>query len=216
METGSSSWATLAAAAFSALCLFASAIFAWISSKNVAAAARSAERAEGTRRVTDDMSKALEIAEQSVRAAQDGIIAIRALAETSQRAYLAFDSLDVVHRDPTCGLPVVVRGEVRNAGKTPARSVVTCQWVRHLKDLPIEPDYSGLETVTGGILGPGSGERLDAAAAQDVKRHKLIIFVYGISRYEDLLGKPQQTRWAFYWNVDRQQFLRFPRHNDMT
>jgi hypothetical protein len=224
MQTGSSSWVALAAAGVSLVCVLAAGFFAWIASKNAAAAAvRSAELAQSSRRVTEDVQKALAIAEQSVRTAQEGMSAIRSLAETSQRAYVTFDSLDVVHKDPTTGLPVVVRGEIRNAGKTPARTVVTCQWVRHLKDLPPEPDYAGLESSTSGILGPGSGERfdasgprMDAALAQDLKRHKLVIFVYGVSRYEDLLGKAQETRWAFYWHVERQQFLRYPRHNDMT
>lgn len=217
MEIGSSVWAALGAG----LCLLGSALLTRQSAKNAAEASRCAERARGEDGA--DIRRALEIAAQGVCAAHDGISAVRTLAEISQRAYLAFDSLDIVHRDPASGLPMLVRGEVRNGGNTPARSVVTCQWLRYLRDLPVEPEYSGLETVAGTVIGPGGGERVDASAphldaglAQDVKRRKLIIFVYGVTRYEDLFGGVQQTRWAFYWSVERQQFLRFPRHNDMT
>jgi hypothetical protein len=231
-------WVEYLAATAGALCLAGSAMFARAASKRAAAAARSAEdagralrmiegllkaQAESGAQAAADTAKALEIATQSARAAQEGISAVHLLAEKSQRAYVTFDSLDVVHRDPAFGLPGLVRGEVRNGGRTPAASVVTCQWVRHLREWPAEPEYPGLETLSGAILGPGSGERvdasgprLDAAAAQDVKRRKVTIFVYGISRYQDLLGAARQTRWAFYWNPDRQQFVRCPQHNDMT
>jgi hypothetical protein len=235
MEAAFVLWAV---AALALVCLLGGAFFARVSSKNASAAARFCEEAVRIRQeieglmkrhselaveITGHTEKALAIAELSAKAAQDGISAVKTLADISERAYIGFDSLDVAQRDPASGMPAVVRAAVRNAGKTPARSVITCQWVRHLKDFPAEPEYPGIETVTGAVLGPGSGERvdasgprLDAATALDVKRRKLTIFAYGICRYEDLFGNNHQTRWAFYWNVERQQFLRCPRHNDMN
>lgn len=131
--------------------------------------------------------------------------------------------MQVLRADLSAGFPMLVRCEIRNTGKTPAFAVTSWQWLRPLTELPVEPDYTGLESIQPSDLGPGNlqttdagSDSLDARAAQSVRNRELTVFFYGISRYTDIFGSVRQTRWAFYWNLEKRQFTRCAHHNDMT
>jgi len=175
------------------------------------------------KREAEENREALTIAERSAAAAEESARATRILAESGQRAYVGPGALQVLRSDLPTGFPTLVRCEIRNTGKTPAFAVSSWQWLRPLAELPAEPEYTGLESIQPVDLGPGTtqtadagNETGDARATQAVRSRELTMFLYGISRYTDIFGITHQTRWAFYWNLDRRQFSRCTHHNDMT
>ena len=230
----------------SAIALVASGACAWLTWIHAIAAQRLAkdtaklfEEAKRVREVTPqtgntqasapagqdhpDIREALRIAERSAQAAEESARATRILAESGQRAYVGLGAVQVIRSDLGAGFPTMVRCEARNSGKTPAFSVVSCQWLVALKELPAEPDYTGIESLSPTDLGPGgvsatdaSSPAFDALVAQALRNRELTVFLYGISRYKDVFGMARQTRWAFYWNSEKRQFTRCAHHNEMT
>jgi hypothetical protein len=174
-------------------------------------------------REQQDIRQALQIAERSAQAAEESARATRILAESGQRAYVGLGAVQVIRSDLGAGFPTMVRCEARNSGKTPAFSVVSCQWLVAMKELPAEPDYTGIESLSPTDLGPGgvsatdaSSPAFDALVAQALRNRELTVFLYGISRYKDVFGMARQTRWAFSWNIEKRQFTRCAHHNEMT
>jgi hypothetical protein len=170
-----------------------------------------------------DNRAALQIAERSAQAAEESARAARILAESGQRPYVGLGAVQVIRSDLGAGFPTVVRCEARNSGKTPAFSMVSCQWLVALKEFPADPDYPGIDSLSPSDLGPGGvsstdagSPAFDALVAQALRNRELTVFLYGISRYKDVFGMARQTRWAFYWNIEKRQFARCAHHNDMT
>lgn len=188
-----------------------------------AAALTMQAQAEALNREAVENREALTIAERSATAAEESARATRILAESGQRAYVGLGALQVLRSDLSTGFPTVVRGEIRNTGKTPAFSVSSWQWLQRLAEFPADPEYTGLESIQPADLGPGAVQTAeagndfgDARAAQAVRNRELTVFLFGISRYTDIFGIPHQTRWAFSWNLEKRQFTRCAQHNDMN
>jgi hypothetical protein len=186
----------------------------------IAVAERSARAADRSASAAEASARSAEV---SAQAAEESARATRMLAEAGQRAYVSVGSMQVLRSDLSAGFPTAVRCEIRNTGKTPALSVVSCQWLRPLAELPADPDYTGIDSVSTVDLGPGSVQSSDAAmdgfdpnVTQALRSRELTMFLFGISRYTDIFGLVRQTRWAFYWNYEKRQFARYERHNDMN
>lgn len=180
-------------------------------------------QADALKREAGENREALSIAERSANAAEASARSARMMAESGQRAYVGLGAMQVVRSDLSAGFPTLVRCEIRNTGKTPAFAVSSWQWLRPMPELPLEPDYTGLDSIQAADLGPGalqtsdtSSDTLDARSAQSVRNRDLTVYLYGISRYTDIFGSARQTRWAFYWNLEKRQFTRCGHHNDMT
>jgi hypothetical protein len=180
-------------------------------------------QADALREESRENRDALQIAERSARAAEESARATRILAESGQRAYVALGAVQIVRSDLGAGFPTAVRCEARNSGKTPAFSAVSCQWLAALNELPPDPDYTGIDSISAGDLGPGgvsvidaNTPAFDALVTQALRNRELTVFLYGLSRYKDVFGMARQTRWAFFWNAEKRQFTRCAHHNDMT
>jgi len=229
----------------SAIALVASGACAWLTwiqaiaaqrmAKDAARMAKEAARdrelnAQTVNAQADALSKeslenreALDIAARSARAAEESARATRILAESGQRAYVGLGAVQILRADLGAGFPTAVRCEARNSGKTPAFSAVSCQWLVALSEFPQDPDYTGIESLSPNDVAPGgvsvidaSSTAFDAVATQAIRNRELTVFLYGISRYKDVFDMSRQTRWAFYWNLEKRQFTRCAHHNDMS